>query len=866
MLSTRLLSPLRLLSGTSLIRFKCCMTNIQKRAIALQCITRIAPRIAARTLCLMAFAGLTACGSGSSGTIIENPNTSSGITGTDFVYQGPAVQTDDIQSFRVNLFDNLVGNDRCGSCHGVDEEPFFLERDNVNEAYSITLTDALVDLDNPSASRLVIRAAEGHNCWEPVASVCAEIITNYIESWANETGAVSNVVLLTAPDIKDPGATKTFPATVEESLFATTVYPLTTTYCSECHSETSETQQQPFIGSENIALAYENSRIAIDLQNPEKSRLVVRLGSEFHNCWSQSCGDNAEEMTAAIAAFSNDIDVTDVNAELVISKALTLTDGVIASSGGRVENNLVALYEFQTGEGSTAFDTSGIFPSMNLTLTDEVDWLSAWGIRINNGKAQASTSDSRKLYNTIASGAGGTGAYSIEAWVVPSNVTQEGPARIVSYSGGDEARNFTLGQTLYNYNFLNRSSLSDGNGQPFVSTPDAAEVLQATLQHVVAVYDPVEGRKIYVNGELVSETEAIPGGTLVNWDDSFAFVVGNEVSGNHLWQGSIRLLAIYSGAMPQENVIANHEAGVGQKYFLLFNVSDLTGLADAYIVFEAQQFDDYGYLFNAPFFTVLSGDGTSLPSIPIEGVRIGINGKEATQGQAFAKLKTAIDGSEYREGRQQLSSVGTVIAVENGPDVDEFFLTFDQIGNNAFSRTETTLFATESTVNTDESRIGIKTFEEIDASLSAMTRIPRTHPRITETFTKIKQQLPTEPNIDGFLSAHQMGITQLAVEYCSELTNAENNIREDYFPGFNFSAQATAAFSNRDLVIDPLVSALLGQTIDGKALDENPPEGEVEAELDNLITTLLNAGSADTRSIVTAVCAAATGSAMMLIQ
>ena len=32
------------------------------------------------------------------------------------------------------------------------------------------------------------------------------------------------------------------------------------------------------------------------------------------------------------------------------------------------------------------------------------------------------------------------------------------------------------------------------------ATADADEDLQATLQHVVATYDPVNGRRIYVNG------------------------------------------------------------------------------------------------------------------------------------------------------------------------------------------------------------------------------------------------------------------------------------------------------------------------------------------------------------------------------
>ena len=87
---------------------------------------------------------------------------------------------------------------------------------------------------------------------------------------------------------------------------------------------------------------------------------------------------------------------------------------------------------------------------------------------------------SRKLHDLIKA----TGEYAIEAWVAPGNVVQE-ESRIISYSAGTTARNFTLGQTIYSYDFYNRSSSSDGNGDPLLQTSDADEDLQATLQHVV---------------------------------------------------------------------------------------------------------------------------------------------------------------------------------------------------------------------------------------------------------------------------------------------------------------------------------------------------------------------------------------------
>ena len=130
---------------------------------------------------------------------------------------------------------------------------------------------------------------------------------------------------------------------------------------------------------------------------------------------------------------------------LVTSKALSLLEGIVASGGHRYEDNVVALYQFKTGEGTTAYDTSGVNPGMHLEFSGEVDWVGGWGIDVISGRAQATTASSKKLYDLITA----TGEYSIEAWVVPANVSQEGPARIISYAGSDDERNFTLGQILY---------------------------------------------------------------------------------------------------------------------------------------------------------------------------------------------------------------------------------------------------------------------------------------------------------------------------------------------------------------------------------------------------------------------------------
>ena len=265
-----------------------------------------------------------------------------------------------------------------------------------------------------------------------------------------------------------------------------------TQYCSRCHSSGATTPQSPFFAEANVDVAYAAVRAKINLDSPDQSRLVVRLRDEFHNCWTD-CATAANVMLGAIQDFADGVPLTQVDPNLVTSKALTLYDGTVASGGNRFDNAAIALYEFKTGTGTVAYDTSGVEPSANLTMSGAVTWVGGWGIDLRGGKAQATTASSRKLHDLIKA----TGEYSIEAWVAPANVVQE-QAYIVSYSGGTMARNFTLGQTMYNYDYFNRATTTDANGEPALSTPSADEVLQATLQHVVATYSPVDGRRIYV--------------------------------------------------------------------------------------------------------------------------------------------------------------------------------------------------------------------------------------------------------------------------------------------------------------------------------------------------------------------------------
>lgn len=822
----------------------------------------------ARTLRLILVAGLSsavlvACGGGAPTT--DNPITSVTPPST---YNGPPPQTADIQSFKLNVWDNIQATNRCGSCHaqGGQGNGYFVRNDDINLAYEAA--NLVADLDLPSNSLLVSRMSSGHNCWLTDDQACADIMTTWIEGWAGEAAGGGRQITLTAPNPVDPGDSRSYVnATVAD--FATFVHgPVLTTYCAGCHSSQSATAQQPYFAEADAAVAFEAAKPKMDINEPAASRFVLRLGDEFHNCWSSDCAADAAVMQQAIVDFANTIPITQIDPLLVNSKALRLIDGTIASGGNRYENAQIGLWEFKTGSGTTAFDTSGVEPAINLQLIGNVEWFGGWGIMINDGRAQGDTTSSKKLHDLIRA----TGEYSIEAWVVPNNVTQE-MSRIVTYSAGDAARNFTLEQNLYDYDFRHRSDTTGLNGIPALSTPAAAEVLQATLQHVVATYGPVEGRKIYVNGNLVTQPDPVATGSMAAWQDTFAFVLGNEASGDGLWQGTLRLVAIHNRELTQAQIVQNFDVGVGEKFYMLFGIEDIINVPTAYILFEVAQLDSYSYLFTRPHFITL--DISQQPqNIPIQGLRIGINGAEVDKSQSYANMDDMLDYLEFGELGQPLGSLGAVIPLERGPAGDEFFLTFDLLGTEVYVRTDDPpLVIIESDLLPPAQRIGVRTFDEINATMSAVTDVSPQDPAVDTVFQSLRQSLPAIEDPATFLSSHQVAVAQLAIEYCNALIeNRGATSAALYFPGFDFDATPLTAFGNRNALIRPLVDKVMGIGIQTQP-DAVDVEGEIAYNIFdpltlrpvNLIDRLI-AGGTDTRSISKGACAAVLGSAVMLIQ
>jgi hypothetical protein len=813
---------------------------------------------------------VVACTAGGPATSVNQPTTGSSSSTNE--YTGPAASNADVQSFKVNLWENIRVQNRCGGCHHEGgQAPMFARSDDVNLAYQAA--GPLVNFTQPGQSELVLQVGGGHNCWVADPSACADTMLTWIKAWIGAGSASSTGITLTPPPSQSVGNSKLFPA--DSTQFQATIWqPLLRQFCVNCHRSDAPTPQAPYFASSDPNEAYLAAQAKIDLNTPAQSRFVVRLGTEFHHCWATTsggapdCPGSAAAMQAAITAFAGGIPITAVDPSLVLSKALSLTQGTIASGANRYEANLVAKYEFKTGSGTTAYDTSGVSPSADLTLTGPATFVGGWGIQIAaGGKAQASTASSQKLAQMIKS----TGEYSIEVWAAPADVAQTN-AYIVSYSGSDTTRNATLAQHAMQYQAATRSDKTDTNGAPVMLTAAANMNAQAALQHIVLTYDPVNGQKIYVNGVFTGDVDPNKGGSLAKWDDTFALVMGAETTGKEQWAGVIKFAAIHNRALTAAQVQQNFAAGVGERYFLLFDVTAQSGVPQSYVMMQASQYDSYSYLFTSP--TFISLDPNAVPgNFPIKGIRIGVNGTIGTVGQSYSTVNTMVGGTNYTAANGQLlSNVGAVIPVDQAPATDLFYLSFEQLGTFSHAFVDPVFTAIPIAAdNTPKPDMGVATFDRLNVSMSTITGIPITNPAVAAVYNTVQQSLPAAPDIAAFLASHQTAIATLATTYCGQLVDTLA-ARDAFFGGTGLDASmnlTSAAFfgtttpsaTNRNIVINALVAKAVGTNVHPASATA------VTNELNALLTRIPSLASTATVSTATkAACSAVLGSAAVSLQ
>ncbi len=233
-----------------------------------------------------------------------------------------------------------------------------------------------------------------------------------------------------------------------------------------------------------------------------------------------------------------------------------------AGGSGRVTNGLAAEYRFEEAGGTVVHDVSGLQPALDLSIenTSAVSW-GAGTLSIQSPTVLTTGGPATRLTEAVRA----SGEVTVEAWIVPDSLNQEGPARLVTLSNGATMRNFTLGQGLYNglpkdsFNMRCRHTSTDLDGEPMVNT--GAGGAKQGLQHVVYTRTPGGDARIYVDGSVKANTNLA--GNFSNWDSGYRFALANELGANRPWLGSFHLVAVYERALSSQEVLQNYQAGSG---------------------------------------------------------------------------------------------------------------------------------------------------------------------------------------------------------------------------------------------------------------------------------------------------------------
>jgi hypothetical protein len=607
----------------------------------------------------------------------------------------------------------------------------------------------------------------------------------------------------------------------------------------------------------------------VNFSDPASSRLVRRLAADFHHCWSD-CASDASVMLAEIVAWQAAIEAVGgttggVDVAGLTSSTMGINDGVEEVGADRADNGIIARWDFKEVTGTVARDTSGVAPAMDLTL-EGPELMSSYGLDVTDGRAIATGDASKKLFVRIASQNGGSQAYSLEMWIANANTTQEGPARIMSYSRNTNNRNFMLGQRLYQYVIRNRAFLaeSNNNGSPDMDTYDVDQDAQSTLQHIFVTYDQLAGRRIFVDGKWTEDLDPIDAGRLWNWDPAptYRFVLGNEVSNNRQWLGQIRFAAIFDRPRAPSDIKKNYEAGIGKRLTLAFDVSQWTG-GNSSVEFSVTELDRYSYLFCQPTFVTDTG-----AVIRLQNLRISLNGVIPVSGQGFTNMNALVTG-----GNQLLSRQCSIVGGLVDSNTDEFQLVFEQLG--IFQDPVAAILPpTPGAEDFGEAVpvLGIRNFARVNASMAEVTGVDPQTNAVDATYDELIQQLPTNPDLRTFVSANQVGVAKLGIEYCDMLVGDDNpanqTLRDGFFPGaatFQWDSPPATAFANAteiDKITDPLLDDIMGAGLRGDVMGA-PARDQVELVLDQLIVDLsANCGGATepacdgdyTKSVVKGVC------------
>ena len=243
----------------------------------------------------------------------------------------------------------------------------------------------------------------------------------------------------------------------------------------------------------------------------------------------------------------------DTKAKDVVVAEVTRGTATLSAQQHSTPSPIVS-YDFNEGKGNVVHDRVGQFEHVDLVIRDQasVKWI-AGGLQINSAVELVTEAAAKEMIQTLKK----SGAFAIEAWIEVDELSQSGPARLISLSKDPSHRNFTLGQDEDRFDFRLRTTKRDRNGMPSTAAPEGS--LEGGRVHVLVTRGSSGEMDVYQNGHLLSH--ALVPGNLGNWDENFRLAVGNEVGGGRPWVGRIFRVSIYDQDLDEGQAFQLYQEG-----------------------------------------------------------------------------------------------------------------------------------------------------------------------------------------------------------------------------------------------------------------------------------------------------------------
>jgi hypothetical protein len=226
----------------------------------------------------------------------------------------------------------------------------------------------------------------------------------------------------------------------------------------------------------------------------------------------------------------------------------------------RGEAGLLALYPFKEGDGTVVHDESGAAAPLDLRIgtPESVRWRPR-GLLLQGPAHIESIHAAGALVNACRQ----KHEISLEAWVRPDPVAQQGPAGIAFLSGCSVHPFALLGYggtetPAAQFRGFFRTTEVEGDARSWLAVADRAAAPR--LVHLVFTRVSPSTATLFVDG-VERASGRIPGEIPVCTVPA-QFHIGSGLGGEHPWRGEIHLVAVYGRALTADEVKRNFKAGL----------------------------------------------------------------------------------------------------------------------------------------------------------------------------------------------------------------------------------------------------------------------------------------------------------------